>query len=350
MGGEQTRRRFLRLSLMGGLSATSVPLWAHLLSGCGSGGEEALRLADEAFLRVMRRREKTWENLFEHYRSSVLPPLREIPLGEEIGYLTRMYENTLKASHTVAQAFTRWEHLPEDLDEEAYARRLEVITLEQEEAQTLLEEAWEAMERFRARMPEITPTLSRKSASLFEAGVEGALQDLPIAITPEMRETITRITDEVTRLIETRGITGLFELAERLFAENTDPTPPNQESPLLIERMLEGMWHYFLVTINTVCGKIRYPTPQNICVNVIYILFQIIATNVFIGFLPTIFLTGILSTDGWTEEEILFLNIVWIINAIIFTIIVILQFQEILEDKNYGNGAYEGIGDIFGGN
>ncbi|RMD96788.1 MAG: hypothetical protein D6812_16485 [Deltaproteobacteria bacterium] len=350
MGGEQTRRRFLRLSLMGGLSATSVPLWAHLLSGCGSGGGDAPSLADEAFQRVMRRREMAWEDLFEHYRSKVLPPLLEVPFREEIGYLAKMYENTLKASHTVAQALTRWEHLPEDLDEEAYARRLEALALEQEEAQTLLKEAWEAMDSFRTRIPEISPALSRKSAALFEAGVDAALQELPIPLTPEMTEILTRITGEVTRMIETRGLSGLFELAERLFVENTDPTPPNQESPLLIERMLEGMWHYFLVTINTVCGKIRYPLPQNICVNVIYILFQIIAMNVFIGFLPTIFLTGILSTDGWTEEEILFLNIVWIINAIVFTIIVILQFQEIIEDKNYGNGAYEGIGDIFGGN
>jgi hypothetical protein len=352
MGGAWNRRDFLRYSFASGLSATNITLLSKLLGGCASSDalDQPTEL-DQSF-------ERAWQSLVGHFEQQVRPNLLKSDRRKstEISALSGMYRHTLTSSQNFCQALLQLQKLADKPAEAELKEVLRAVESQIQAGQNEAELAFDAFTVISRRLPAalLTPEHGRKIARQLEqslAEVTGR-DSIKALVTPEMGLVFDRLSQEISGILEQRGLAGLMTYAEELFRYSTGVTPPpeGQDSPLLLERFLEGMWHDIIKILDITCGWIQLPAVNYYCVQILYSILYALAINLYIGFLPSVFLTGILGFNGLTEEEIHLLNILFLVNAVVYGIILIKGLLVAAKVAKNGAGAFDGMGDPFGNN
>ncbi len=325
MSEKMSRRNFLKFSLCNGVVLSNLSLLSGLFEGeafAREGGREgagpwpvnALPFDHRAFWRTLERE-----------FSGTLVPTALSAAGDDRAFVGRLLDIQKNAFVTLKTSSFSLLRLYATLqkEEEFTGMTAEAMREAQAPARRAIERMLADLRAVAPRLPKEVDAATKEAILRRQRELVASILEHPVVaplLDEEGRTAIEELFARIEEVFERDGYSGLVTVGEEILTwslHKIDGTE-GEEMPLFIEVYLDAVLTGAFRMLETLCGWIPVPFFENLCVDFVNqaILSPILGVLIFSMF-PTMLVWSILCPSECTEQQVLILNVIFVINAIL---------------------------------
>ena len=322
MSEKMNRRNFLKFSFRNGVLLSNLSIFSGVfegiaLAGRGEGSGTPKNPISSAHIAF-------WRTLEREFSSTLTPAA--LDAGGDVRRIRLLLDMQKNAFVTLKTSSFSLLQLRSILQKEKGGFSpvtLNTIRKAQSPARAAIERMQANLRAVRPLLPSsLSPERKEEILSQHRDLVTSLLSQPAIAglLDEDGRHALEELFAGVQERFAKEGYGGLLELGEDVlrWSASAIDGEGDEEMPLFIERYLDAVLTAAFRTLETLCGWIPVPFFESLCNDFINqaILSPILSALIF-SMLPTILLWDALCPHECTEQQVLILNIVFVINAIL---------------------------------